>query len=111
VKSGRGENFHTTKFISLLLDEDVCNNEQFSELANSFYNTLLLYLEQRNNSVLPLDMFHWTLLKNPPTWEKILHGTKHIDDVDKNIMKILDEDEHFDKFIHNANISKTKIDE
>jgi hypothetical protein len=53
-------------------------------------------------------MFHWTLLKNPPPWEKILHSTKHIADVDKNITKILDEDGLFDEFIHFANISKTE---
>jgi hypothetical protein len=56
-------------------------------------------------------MFHWTLLKNPPSWEKILHSTKHIADVDKNIMKILDEDGLFHEFIHIENISKTRMDE
>jgi hypothetical protein len=61
-----------------------------------------------SNSALP---FHRTLIKDPPTWEKILHSTKHIADVDKNITKILDEDGHFDEFIHTANISKTGMDE
>jgi hypothetical protein len=55
-------------------------------------------------------MFHWTPLKNLPTLEKILHSTKHIANVDKNIMKILDEDGFFEEFIHIANISKTRID-
>jgi hypothetical protein len=56
-------------------------------------------------------MFHWTLLKNPATWEKILHSTKHIADVDKNITEIADEDELLDEFIHIANISETRVDE
>jgi hypothetical protein len=56
-------------------------------------------------------MFHWTLLKNPPVWAKILHSTKHIFNADnKNIIKISDEDRLFDEFIHIANISKTKKD-
>jgi hypothetical protein len=38
-------------------------------------------------------MFHWTLLKNPSAWEKILYNTKHIAGVDRNTTKILDEDE------------------
>jgi hypothetical protein len=54
---------------------------------------------------------HWILLKNPRTWEKILCSTKHIANVDKNIIKILDEDGLFDEFIHIANISKTRMDE
>jgi hypothetical protein len=35
---------------------------------------------------------HWTILKNPPASEKNLHRTKHVANVDKNVMKILDED-------------------
>jgi hypothetical protein len=54
-------------------------------------------------------MFHWTLLKNHPTREKILQSTKHIADVDKNIM-ILDEDGLSVEFINIANISKTRMD-
>jgi hypothetical protein len=65
-----------------------------------------LYLEKRSNNVPSLDIFHRTLLKNPPSWEKILHNTKPTADVDKNIMKILDEDGLFDKFIHISDISK-----
>jgi hypothetical protein len=73
MKSRRGEDFRTTALLSLLSHvEDVYSNEQFTEVANSFHNTFLLYLEQRINNVLPLDMFHWTLLKNPATWEKII---------------------------------------
>jgi hypothetical protein len=91
MKSKRDENLRTTKLTSLLSDiEDVYSNEQFTKVANSFYNTYLLYLEEWSNSILPLDMIHWTLLKNPPTWQKILHSTKHFADVDKNMM-ILDE--------------------
>jgi hypothetical protein len=56
-------------------------------------------------------MFHWTLLKEVPTWKKIVHNTKNIVDVDKNIMKILDEDGLFDEFIHIANICTTRTDE
>jgi hypothetical protein len=56
-------------------------------------------------------MFHSILLKNPPTWEKIPHSTKHIADVYKNITKILDDVELLDEFIHTGNISKTKMDE
>jgi hypothetical protein len=97
MKIGRAENFHTTKHISLLQDvEDVHSNKQFTEAANSFYNTFPLYLEKWSNNVVPLDTFHWALLKNPPTWEKILHSTKHTANVDKNIMKILDEGGLFD---------------
>jgi hypothetical protein len=93
MKSRRDENFHTTKRISILSDvDDVYSNEQFTEAASSFYNTFLLYLEEWSNSVLPLDTFHWTLLKNPRVWEKILHSTQHIVDVDKNTTKILDKD-------------------
>jgi hypothetical protein len=93
MKSKRDENIHTTKLISLLSDiEDVYSNEHFTEISNSFYNIFLLYLEKLSNNFLPFDMFHWTLHKNPPTLEKILHSTKHIADVGKNITKILDED-------------------
>jgi hypothetical protein len=46
TKSRRDENFCTTKLISLLSDlEDVYSNEQFTQVANSLYNTFLLYLE------------------------------------------------------------------
>jgi hypothetical protein len=46
MKSGRDENFHTTKLISLISDtEGVYHNEQFTKVASSFYNTFLLYLE------------------------------------------------------------------
>jgi hypothetical protein len=84
MKSRRDENFYTTKLIPLLSDvEDVYNNEQFTKVASSFYNTFLLYLEKWSNSVLPLDMFHWILLKVSSSWEKILHSTKHIADVVK----------------------------
>jgi hypothetical protein len=76
MKSRSDENFHATKLISLLSGvEYVYSKEKFTEVGNSFYNTLLLYLEKWSNSVLPLDMFHCTLLKNLPTWEKILHST------------------------------------
>jgi hypothetical protein len=70
-----------------------------------------LYLEKWSNNVVPLDTFHWTLLKNPATWEKILRSTKCTANVDKNITKILYEDGFFDEFIHIANISKTRTDE
>jgi hypothetical protein len=56
-------------------------------------------------------MFHWTLLKNPPAWEKILRSSKHIAGVDKNITKIFDEAGLFDEFILVANISKSRMDE
>jgi hypothetical protein len=47
MKSRRDENFCTTKLISLLRDvEDVYINEQFTEVANSFYDTFPLYLEK-----------------------------------------------------------------
>jgi hypothetical protein len=112
MKSKRDENFHTTKLILLISDvEDVYSNEQLTEVAISFYHILLLYLEKWSNNVLLLDMFHWTLHKNPPTWEKILHSTKYIANVDKNITNILDEDGLLDAFIHIANISKTRMDE
>jgi hypothetical protein len=75
IKSRRDENFRTTKLISLLSHvEDIYSNKQFTEAADSFYNTFLLYLEKWSNNVLPLDMLHWTLLKIPPTWEIILHS-------------------------------------
>jgi hypothetical protein len=112
MKSRRDENFRTTKLISLLSDvEDVYSNEQFTVVDNLFYDTFLLCSEKWSKNVLPLDMFHWALLKDPPTWEKILHSTKHIADVDKNITKILDEYGLFDEFIHTANIRKTGMDE
>jgi hypothetical protein len=111
MKSRIDENFCTRKLISLLSDADVYSNEQFTEVGNSFYNTFLVYLEKWSNNVLPLDMFHWTLLKNPPAWEEILRSAKRIADVDKNITEILDEDGIFGKFIHIANISKTRMDE
>jgi hypothetical protein len=79
IKNRRDENFRTKKLISLLSHvEDVYSNEKFTQAANSFCNTFLLYLEKMSKNVLPLDMFHWTLHKNPPTWHKILHSTKHI---------------------------------
>jgi hypothetical protein len=85
----RDENFRTTKLISLLSDvEDVYSNDQVTEVANSFYNTFLLYLEKLSNNVLPLVMIHWTLLRNPPAWEKILHSTKHNAMLTKNMMKM-----------------------
>jgi hypothetical protein len=46
IKSRKGENFCTTKHIKLLSDvEEIYGNEQFNEVANSFYNPFLLYLE------------------------------------------------------------------
>jgi hypothetical protein len=84
MKSRRDQNFHTTKLTLLLSGaKNVYSNEQFTKVANSFYKSFLLYLEKWSNSVLPLNMCHWTLLKNPPTWEKILHSTKLIADVEK----------------------------
>jgi hypothetical protein len=69
MKGRRDKHFHTTKLISPLSDvEDVCSKEQFTEVANSFYDILLL--QTWSNNVLPLDRFHWTLFKNPATWEK-----------------------------------------
>jgi hypothetical protein len=56
-----------------------------------------------------MGMFHWTLLKNP--WEKILYSTKHTADADKNTTNTFYEDGLFDKFIHAANVSKTRMDE
>jgi hypothetical protein len=47
MKRRRDENFHTIKLTPLLPDvEDVYSNEQFPEVASSFYNTFLLYLEK-----------------------------------------------------------------
>jgi hypothetical protein len=47
MKSSSDENFRITKLISLLSDgEDVYSNEQFTEVANSFHDTFLLYLEK-----------------------------------------------------------------
>jgi hypothetical protein len=84
MKNKRDENFRTSKLLSLLSDdEDVYSNEQFTKAANPFYNTFLFYLEAWSNNALPFDMVHWTLLKNPPTCEKILHSTNHIADIDK----------------------------
>jgi hypothetical protein len=92
MKSRRDENIHTIKLTSLLSDvEDVYSSEQFTEVASSFYNTFLLYLEKWSNSVL-LDMFNWTLCKNPPTWKTVLLSKKHITSGAKNITNILDED-------------------
>jgi hypothetical protein len=111
MKSRREEHFRTTKLISLLSNvEDVYSNEKFTEVANSFYHTFLLYLKKWSNNVLPLDMFHWTLFKNPPTLEKILRSTKYIADVDKNMKKILDKDGIFYEIIHIENVSKTRMD-
>jgi hypothetical protein len=48
MKSRRGENLYTTKLVTLLSDvEDIYSNEQFNEVANSFYNPFLLNLENR----------------------------------------------------------------
>jgi hypothetical protein len=47
MKSRRDENFHTSKLISLLSDaEDFYSNDKLSEVADSFSNTFLLYLEK-----------------------------------------------------------------
>jgi hypothetical protein len=48
---------------------------------------------------------------NPPTWEKILHSTKHIANVDRNTEKILHEEGPFHEYSHIANVNKTRIDE
>jgi hypothetical protein len=59
MKSRRDEIFHTTKLVSLLSEvEDVYNNEEFTEVAKSVYNTLLLYLEKLSENILPLGLFH-----------------------------------------------------
>jgi hypothetical protein len=68
--------------------------------------TTLLYCIYKDGVTM---LSHWTLLKNPPTWEKILHSTKHTVDVHKNIMMILDEYVLFDEFIHIANVNKTRM--
>jgi hypothetical protein len=89
MKSRRNENFCTSKHLSLLSDvEDFYSNDKFSEVADSFSNTLLLYLEKCSNTFLPLQVFHLTLLKNPLVWEEIQHTIKYITDVDQNITNI-----------------------
>jgi hypothetical protein len=46
MKSKRDENFRTSKLISLLSDfQNFYSNDKFSEVANSFSNTFLLYVE------------------------------------------------------------------
>jgi hypothetical protein len=110
MRNRRDEIFCTSKLILLLSDvEDFYSNDKFSEVANSFSNTFLLYLEKWSNTFLLLKVFCWTLLKNPLVWEEIQHIIKYIADVDQNIMKILDEDEHFNEFSHITNISKNKM--
>jgi hypothetical protein len=110
MKSKRDENFCTSKLIPLLSDvENFYSNDKFSEVANSFSNTFLLYLEKRSNTFLPLKAFRWTLLKNPLVWEEIQHSLKYIANADQNIMKILNKDELFNKFSHFTNISKNKM--
>jgi hypothetical protein len=89
--------------------EDFYSNDKFSEVANSFSNTFLLYVEKWSTTFLPLKAFHWTLLKNRLVWEEIQHSIKYISDVDQNIMKILDEAELFNEFNHITNISKNKM--
>jgi hypothetical protein len=65
MKSRRDENFCTSKLISLLSDvEDFYSNDKFSQVANSFSNTFLLYLGKWSNAFLLLKSFCWTLLKN-----------------------------------------------
>jgi hypothetical protein len=87
MKSKRDENFCTSKLISLLSDvEDYYSNDKFLEVANSFSNKFLLYLEKWSNTFLPLKVFCWTLLKNPLVWEEIQHSIKYIDDVDQNTL-------------------------
>jgi hypothetical protein len=93
MKSRRDDNFCTSKLISLLSDvEDSYSNDKFSDVANSFSNTFLLYLEKWSNTFLQLKAIRWTLLKNHLVWEEIQHSIKYIADVDQNNMKILDED-------------------
>jgi hypothetical protein len=47
MKSSRDGNFRTSKLISLLSEVDnFYSNDKFSEVANSFSNTFLLYLEK-----------------------------------------------------------------
>jgi hypothetical protein len=109
MKSRRDKNFRTSKLISLLSDvEDFYSNDKFSEVANYFSNTFLLYLEKWSNTFHLLEVFRWVLLKNPLVWKEIQHSIKYIADVDQNIMKILDEDERFNKFSHITNIRKDK---
>jgi hypothetical protein len=62
MKSKGDENFHTTKLWSDV--EDVHSNEKYTGVANSFHNTFLLYLEKLSKNGFPLNMCHWTLLKN-----------------------------------------------
>jgi hypothetical protein len=96
--------------LSLLSDvEDFYSNDKFAEVANSFSNTFLLYLEKWSNTFLPLKAFRWTLLRNHLVWEEIQHRIQYIADVDQNIMNILDEDELFNEFSHITNISKNKM--
>jgi hypothetical protein len=58
MKSRRGESFCTSKLISLLSDvEDFYSNGKFSEVANTFSNTFLLYLEKWSNTFLLLKAF------------------------------------------------------
>jgi hypothetical protein len=110
MKSRTDKNVRISKLISLLSDvEDFYSNNKFSEVVNSFPNTFLLYLEEWNNTFLPLKAFRWTLLKNPLVWKEIQHSIKYIADVDQNIMKILDEDELFNELSHITNISKNEM--
>jgi hypothetical protein len=82
-------NISLSQNVSLLSDiEDFYNNGQFSSVANSSYDNFLLCLEKWIKNILLLNMFRWALLKNPPTWERILRSTKNISAVDKNIKKI-----------------------
>jgi hypothetical protein len=79
MKSKIDENFRTSNLISLLSDvEDFYRNHKFSEVANSFFNIFLLYLEKWSNTFLLLKVFRWTLLKNPLVWEEIQHIIKYI---------------------------------
>jgi hypothetical protein len=51
MKNMRDEKFHTSKPVSLLFDfQDYYNDELFSEVANYFYNTFLLYLGKCSNN-------------------------------------------------------------
>jgi hypothetical protein len=56
-------------------------------------------------------MLQWTLHKNPPTWEEIIHITEHIADADKNITKIFVEYRRFHEFIYITNISEIRMHE
>jgi hypothetical protein len=109
MKSRRNENFRTSKLISLLSDVgDFYSNDKFSEVANSFFDTFLLYLEKWRNTFLSLKVSRWTLLEHLLAWEKIQHSTKSIADVDQNI---IDEDELLNEFRHITNISKNKMND